>query len=72
MFCTYFTDVDVIDYKTAKMSDTSKFSKFFSNMLKRGINLAPSQFEAGFVSLAHTDRDIEKTIRAAFESFKEC
>jgi glutamate-1-semialdehyde 2,1-aminomutase len=72
MFCTYFTDVDVVDYKTAKMSDTSKFSKFFSNMLKKGINLAPSQFEAGFLSLAHTERDIEKTVKAAYESFKEC
>jgi glutamate-1-semialdehyde 2,1-aminomutase len=72
MFCTYFTETDVIDYKTAKTSDTSKFSKFFSGMLKRGINLAPSQFEAGFTSLAHTEKDIEKTVRAAYESFKEC
>jgi glutamate-1-semialdehyde 2,1-aminomutase len=40
-------------------------------MLKRGINLAPSQFEAGFISLAHSVKDIEKTVRAAYESFKE-
>ena len=72
MFCTYFTEADVIDYRTAKTSDTSKFSMFFSGMLKRGINLAPSQFEAGFISLAHTEKDVEKTVKAAYESFKEC
>ncbi|MEW6676049.1 MAG: glutamate-1-semialdehyde 2,1-aminomutase [Nitrospirota bacterium] len=72
MFCNYFTDTDVIDYKTAKTSDTSKFSMFFLGMLKRGIYIAPSQFEAGFISLAHTEKDIEKTVKAAYESLKEC
>jgi glutamate-1-semialdehyde 2,1-aminomutase len=71
MFCTYFTDTDVIDYTTAKTSDTAKFSRFFSNMLERGIYIAPSQFEAGFISLAHTEKDIEKTVRAAYESLKK-
>ncbi len=71
MFCNYFTDTHVIDYKTAKTSDTSKFARFFSNMLKRGINIAPSQFEAGFISLAHTEKDIEKTVKAAYESLLE-
>jgi glutamate-1-semialdehyde 2,1-aminomutase len=71
MFCTYFTEADVFDYKTAKAADTVKFSKFFSGMLNRGINVAPSQFEAGFISLAHTNRDVEKTVKAAYESFKE-
>jgi glutamate-1-semialdehyde 2,1-aminomutase len=71
MFCTYFTEADVFDYKTAKAADTIKFSKFFSGMLNRGINVAPSQFEAGFISLAHTDRDVEETVKAAYESFKE-
>jgi len=71
MFCTYFTDTEVFDYKTAKTSDTSRFSKFFSGMLKRGINLAPSQFEAGFISTAHTEKDIEKTAKAAYESLLE-
>jgi glutamate-1-semialdehyde 2,1-aminomutase len=69
MFCTYFTDTDVFDYKTAKTSDTTRFSKFFSGMLKRGINIAPSQFEAGFISTAHTGKDIEKTVKAAYRSF---
>lgn len=71
MFCSYFTNSDVFDYKTAKTSDTVKFSEFFAAMLTRGINIAPSQFEAGFISLAHTEKDIEKTVRAAYESFKE-
>jgi len=70
MFCNYFTDTHVIDYKTAKTSDTSKFARFFSNMLKRGINIAPSQFEAGFISLVHTEKDIEKTVKAAYDSLK--
>ncbi len=67
MFCTYFTDTDIVDYNTAKTSDTEKFSRFFRGMLDRGINLAPSQFEAGFISLAHTNADIEKTISAAYK-----
>ena len=71
MFCTYFTDREVYDYATAKTSDTVKFSKFFSGMLQEGVNLAPSQFEAGFMSLAHTEKDIENTIRAAYKTFKD-
>jgi glutamate-1-semialdehyde 2,1-aminomutase len=71
MFCTYFTDTDVYDYKTAKTADTGKFSRFFGRMLEHGINLAPSQFEAGFMSLAHTESDIEKTVAAAFDALKE-
>lgn len=68
MFCTYFTKQEVWDYKSAKMSDTVKFSKFFRLMLGRGVNLAPSQFEAGFLSTAHSHSDIEMTIKAARES----
>jgi glutamate-1-semialdehyde 2,1-aminomutase len=68
MFCTYFTDKEVYDYKTAKTSDTKKFAKFFMGMLSRGINLAPSQFEAGFISTAHSNADIDKTINAAYET----
>lgn len=71
MFCSYFTDTDVIDYKTAKTSDTVKFSRFFSGMLKKGIYIAPSQFEAGFISLAHSEKDIEKTVSAAYRSLLE-
>ncbi|MDP2753745.1 MAG: aspartate aminotransferase family protein, partial [Nitrospirota bacterium] len=71
MFCNYFTNTNVIDYKTAKTSDTSRFARFFSGMLKRGINIAPSQFEAGFISLAHTEKDVERTVKAAYESLLE-
>lgn len=62
MFCTYFTETDVIDARTAKTSDTEKFKKFFWGMLERGVYIAPSQFEAGFISLAHTQKDIEKKL----------
>lgn len=71
MVCTFFTGVEVVDYKTAATSDTEKFAKFFRLMLEQGVYLAPSQFEAGFVSLAHTDEDIHKTIKAAQFAFAE-
>jgi glutamate-1-semialdehyde 2,1-aminomutase len=71
MFCTYFTDIEVTDYETAKLSDTARFARFFSGMLDRGIYLAPSQFEAGFISIAHSKDDIAKTVRAAYEALKE-
>jgi len=71
MFCTYFTDTEVYDYATAKKSDTKKFAGFFRKMLEKGINLAPSQFEAGFISLAHSRTDINKTARAAYEALKD-
>ncbi len=70
MFCTYFTEKEVYDYQTAKLADTDRFARFFAEMLKRGVNIAPSQFEAGFISLAHTDRDIDKTVGAAYEAMK--
>ena len=71
MFCTYFTDTDVTDYSSAKTADTEKFARFFSEMLEQGVNLAPSQFEAGFMSIAHSERDIEETVRAAYNSLKK-
>lgn len=71
MFCTYFTDVDVVDYVTASTSDAKRYSRFFMGMLERGINLAPSRFEAGFISTAHSMDDIEKTVRTAYEVFKK-
>jgi glutamate-1-semialdehyde 2,1-aminomutase len=71
MFCTYFTDREVHNFTDAANTDTAKFAKFFRSMLERGVNLAPSAFEAGFISLAHTHADINKTVRAAYESLKE-
>jgi glutamate-1-semialdehyde 2,1-aminomutase len=69
MFCTFFTGDPVVDEATAKRSDTGRFAVFFREMLARGIYLAPSQFEAGFVSLAHTDDVIAQTVAAARGAF---
>ena len=70
MFTGFFTDQKVKDFTSAKTSDTVRFGKFFLSMLKNGVNLAPSQFEAAFMSLAHTKADIDKTIEAARKSLK--
>lgn len=67
MFGMFFTGENVKNYDDAKKSDLKKFSSFHRGMLERGIYLAPSQFEAGFTSLAHSDEDIDKTIAAAKE-----
>lgn len=65
----FFTPDPVHNYSDAKKSDTQRFGQFFRNMLEQGIFLAPSQFEAAFVSAAHTDADIDRTIAAARVSF---
>ena len=65
MFCMFFTDQQVYNYEDAKTSDTAKFAKFHRGMLEHGVYLAPSQFEAGFTSLAHTDADVAATLAAA-------
>ena len=70
MFTTFFTDGEVRDYSGARTSDTARFSKFFKGMLENGVNIAPSQFEAGFMSLAHSESDINKTIKAAAKALK--
>jgi len=70
MFTIFFTGQTVIDYTSAKTSDTARFGRYFQGMLERGIYIAPSQFEAGFMSLVHSDEDIEHTIRSAAESFR--
>lgn len=67
MFGIFFHKGPVHNYEYAKKSDLSKFSKFHRGMLEHGIYLAPSQFEAGFTSLAHTDEDIDQTLAAAKE-----
>ncbi len=70
MFTAFFTDRKVVDFKSAKTSDTTKFGDYFRAMLANGVNLAPSQFEAAFLSLAHTKADIAKTVEAARKSLK--
>jgi glutamate-1-semialdehyde 2,1-aminomutase len=69
MFTFFFTDRPVTDWESAKRSDTARFGKFFHFMLERGVYLAPSQFEAGFVSAAHSEEDIRLTVEAAREFF---
>ncbi len=61
MFCLYFTEGPVIDLASAQKSDRALFGKFFHGCMERGVYFAPSQFEAGFISLAHSEEDLEKT-----------
>ncbi len=67
MFGLFFTGGPVHNYEDAKKSELSKFSRFHRGMLERGVYLAPSQFEAGFTSLAHSDEDTDRTLAAARE-----
>jgi glutamate-1-semialdehyde 2,1-aminomutase len=71
MFTPFFCRGPVTDFESAKSSDTAAFSRFFHAMLKRGVYLPPAQFEAAFVSLAHSERDIDETVRAAADAFGE-
>jgi glutamate-1-semialdehyde 2,1-aminomutase len=66
----FFTSKKVVDFATAKTSDTKKYARFFTEMLKRGVYFAPSQFEAAFVSSAHDQEQIDQTISAAKEIFE--
>jgi len=71
MFTVFFTSSPVEDYLTAKESDTEAFARYFVLMLEQGIYLPPSQFEAVFVSLAHSQDDLEATVAAARTTFKK-
>lgn len=71
MLTPFFTPDPVVDYASAKKSDTAAFGRFFHSLLDRGIYLPPSQFEAAFVSTAHTEADIEQTVLAAGEAFQQ-
>ncbi len=68
MFTLFFTDGEVTDFDTASRSDTKRFARFFPGMLAAGVYLAPAQFEACFVSFAHTREDIARTIEACERS----
>jgi glutamate-1-semialdehyde 2,1-aminomutase len=70
MLCLFFTDGPVTDYESAVRSDTTMYAKYFRAMLEWGIYLAPSQFEAMFVSTAHTQSDLDATIEAQRASLK--
>jgi len=71
MFTLFFTERPVKDYRTAKMSDTKRFAQFFIEMMNQGIYLPPSQFEAWFLSLAHTQKDLDRTIEACDMAFRK-
>ncbi len=68
----FFTEVPVTSFDAANACDQDLFARYFREMLNRGVYLAPSQFEAAFVSLAHSDADIDKTIKANYEALKAC
>jgi len=70
MFSTFFTESEIKDWPTVKTCDTERFGKYFQKMLKAGIYLAPSQFEAGFMSTAHDQKIIGKTIGAVESAFQ--
>ena len=69
MLTLFFTPGPVVDYETASAADRDRFAAYYRAMLERGVLLPPSQFEAAFVSAAHSDRDIETTLQAAREAF---
>jgi glutamate-1-semialdehyde 2,1-aminomutase len=70
MFCTYFQPEEVFCFSDVKTEAPQIFAKFFRSMLEEGINLAPSQYEAGFMSAAHSQEDLDRTIEAARKAFK--
>lgn len=70
MMCVFFTDQPVFNYDLAKTSNIEQFNKYFWSMIDQGIYLPPSQFEAFFISYAHTDEDINKTVSAIEKSFE--
>jgi glutamate-1-semialdehyde 2,1-aminomutase len=71
MSCLFFTEEKVTDFNSAMKSDAELYGKYFHKMLSKGIYLAPSQFEAMFVSTAHSTEDLDKTIEANYLSLKE-
>jgi len=71
LFCLFFTAEHIIDYTSAKTSDTARFARFFWNLLARGIYLPPSQFESCFISLALEDEMIEETVKSIGIALRE-
>jgi glutamate-1-semialdehyde 2,1-aminomutase len=71
MFCLFFTLGPVTNLSSAKQSDLQKFARFFNGCLDRGVYLAPSQFETGFISTAHTVAQIEQTAAVMREALLE-
>jgi glutamate-1-semialdehyde 2,1-aminomutase len=72
MMCTFFTEGPVVDWDGAARCDTARYAAWFRALLQRGVYVAPSQFEALFVSSAHTEADIDATVEAAAQAFQDC
>jgi glutamate-1-semialdehyde 2,1-aminomutase len=70
MLTPFFTDNPVRDYGSALSADTRAYATFFREMLAQGVYVPPSQFEAWFLSTAHSKRDVDRTVRAARAAFK--
>jgi glutamate-1-semialdehyde 2,1-aminomutase len=70
MFTTFFSETRPVNWNTVKVADKARFGKYFQKMLENGVYLAPSQFEAGFLSIMHTDAIIERTLEAVTEAFR--
>src|SRR5690606_18770164 len=68
MMSVFFTAEPVVDFASAKTSDTKRFARFFQKLLDLGVFIAPSQFEGMFISTAHTQEDLEKTVEAQREA----
>ena len=71
MFSMFFTDQDIVDFESAKSSDTHFFQSYFTALLEEGVYIAPSQFEAGFMSAVHTDEEIEETIESNYKALQK-
>ncbi|HEY2381056.1 MAG TPA: glutamate-1-semialdehyde 2,1-aminomutase [Terriglobia bacterium] len=69
MFTVFFTDKEVFDFGSARTCDTNRFNRFFHSMLEQGVYWPPSQFEAAFISAAHTEQDVDLTVAAAAKAF---
>lgn len=71
MLTLFFTDREVVDFETAKTSDTEKFARYFNSLLENGVYLPPSQYEAWFVSIAHSNEDLDLTIEQSRRSLEK-
>jgi len=71
MFSMFFTSAEVVDFHSVKTCDTEFFKRYFNAMLEEGIYIAPSQFEAGFMTTVHTEKDIGQTIQANFKALQK-
>ena len=70
MFSMFFTDQQITNFESVKTCDTSFFKSYFNALLEEGIYIAPSQFEAGFMSAIHSDKEIDQTIDANLKALK--